>query len=437
MPLKHSVTEVELSNGAKGVIVNVPDATVFDYEFNFRAGNSFVKSPEIQQAAHILEHLAFSGTEEYPSSEEFSQVFTENGAYINATTYEIGISYFGASADFEAERIIELQKKALVEPIFNQQSLDNEKKTVNEELTGQLSNYPRYLWTHISRAMGDDALTDDEKIKTIQTVSLEDIIEHRERTHTTENLRFILGGNLQSQRLEDFLKSIESISLPKGERLSIKKMSFTKPDGPVMIINEDVKNIYFGLTMALNRKASTSEFYVMQALIHILTGTFHSRIFGRARREGLCYYINSSFYRSSTGVSEFQLTSQITTENREPLYNLIIDELNIVKNEGVSEEELAGVKKYSFGEYQQYGQTIGTLTGYYASYFDNDEIIEIDKIANYIDAIKTEDIQKMAAEVINSGIWCFGELGNIDESSNRQAYDNFARKLFGEKGVQQ
>ena len=59
MPLRHNVKEVELKNGAKGLIVDVPDASVFCYDFNFRAGNKYVKDPSIQQTAHLLEHLAF------------------------------------------------------------------------------------------------------------------------------------------------------------------------------------------------------------------------------------------------------------------------------------------------------------------------------------------------------------------------------------------
>jgi hypothetical protein len=40
--MKHTVKEVELNNGAKGLLIDVPGATVMDFEFNFRAGEDLV-----------------------------------------------------------------------------------------------------------------------------------------------------------------------------------------------------------------------------------------------------------------------------------------------------------------------------------------------------------------------------------------------------------
>ena len=59
MPLKHSVHEVSLKNGAKGIIVDVPGTTAVSYQFHFRAGNEYVADKKREQTAHIMEHLAF------------------------------------------------------------------------------------------------------------------------------------------------------------------------------------------------------------------------------------------------------------------------------------------------------------------------------------------------------------------------------------------
>ena len=40
--MKHSVEEIILKNGAKGLFVHVPDATVLDVYLNFRAGEYLV-----------------------------------------------------------------------------------------------------------------------------------------------------------------------------------------------------------------------------------------------------------------------------------------------------------------------------------------------------------------------------------------------------------
>lgn len=430
MPLKHKVKEVELKNGAMGLVIDVPDASVFSYDINFKAGNSFVKSPKIQQTAHILEHLAFNGTKKYPSPEAFSQIFTENGAYNNATTSEIGISYYGGSADFEAERILSLQGQAIAEPVFNKKALDKEKLTVREELTGQLSNHSRFLWNEVMKSMGSEAFTDEQKLKTIDGITLSDIKEHYQRTHTSKNMRFIIAGNIKGQREKAMLKEIENWQVPGGELFKIKKIKLKKANGPVKIEKDQVENVYFNLIMALNRQISLREYYAMNALTHILTATFHSRIFGKARKLGLCYYLHAGRSRMPDGTSDFQFMSQVTKDNAQPLYDLIIKELNKVAKEGITEEELESVKRYSFGDYQQYGQTVSALTNFYSSYFYEEPLLELDKIGDIINSLTVAEIKEITNEFINSGVWGFGELGAVTTESTQKSYDIFANKLF-------
>ena len=114
-------------------------------------------------------------------------------------------------------------------------------------------------------------------------------------------------------------------------------------------------------------------------------------------------------------------------------YDLIITELNKIIKEGITEEELSAIKRYSFGEFQQVGQTVGALVGYYSSYFYEDDIVELKEVSEIINSIKKEEIKDLASEFINSGIWGFGELGNITEAKNKKAYNKFAKELFKEK----
>ena len=37
--MKHTVEEIRLKNGARGLFIDVADATVMSFQFQFRAGN--------------------------------------------------------------------------------------------------------------------------------------------------------------------------------------------------------------------------------------------------------------------------------------------------------------------------------------------------------------------------------------------------------------
>src|ERR1700712_3987014 len=123
MPLSHTVHEVSLRNGAKGLIIDVPGTSVVSYEIEFRAGNEYVTKKERQQTAHIMEHLAFGANRLHATSEEFSQEFGKNGAYFNATTYDRDMVYHADSPLMEWQRILDLLKLVIAEPKYSNESL--------------------------------------------------------------------------------------------------------------------------------------------------------------------------------------------------------------------------------------------------------------------------------------------------------------------------
>ena len=54
------IEEVRLKNGARGLFIDIPGATVMSFQFHFGPGNRFVADKEIYETAHIMEHLADS-----------------------------------------------------------------------------------------------------------------------------------------------------------------------------------------------------------------------------------------------------------------------------------------------------------------------------------------------------------------------------------------
>ena len=118
--MKHSVEEVRLKNGAKGLLIDVPDASVMCFEFHFRAGNRFVRSKDIYETAHIMEHMAFGANAKFKDEHEFEAEFTKNGAYHNAFTSDLSMVYMAECADFEWQRILNLQELSICHPRFTQ-----------------------------------------------------------------------------------------------------------------------------------------------------------------------------------------------------------------------------------------------------------------------------------------------------------------------------
>lgn len=431
MPLRHSVDEIELQNGMRGILIDVPDSTVFSYEIHFRAGDGYVTDMAAQQTAHIMEHMVFGPNKRFASPEAFSQEFTKNGAYQNATTWQRNMSYYADGALMEWDRILELQAVSIAEPKFLQKTLDAEKGNVKEEMIGYANAHNRVMWMHVQKATGEPSLLDDEALKTVDAVTLDHIKRHHALTHTARNMRFSVAGDL-SKHKQQIIDMFESWALPQGERLPVEKI-VRHSSGPVYLYRKDLANLIFGIEIVLNRELSVKEMVTMGALRRILTGSFHSRIFGKARKRGLCYGMRSSSFTDIAGTSTWELYGQVGLDNASALFKLIISELKKVISGEISEQELSEAKQFALGDYQMKGQTVGQLSSWYSSdYFDYEKITKLEDMPQLISGTTNEELTALAQEFIEKGEWTLGGIGSISEPALNDLYMQLAQ-LFPKK----
>lgn len=424
--MRHTVEEVRLKNGARGLLVNVPDATVMSFQFQFRAGSRYTRSPEIYETAHIMEHMAFGANARFKNEHAFEAEFTKNGAYHNASTSDMGMSYIADCADFEWERILDLQLLSIGEPKFNSTEFEAEKGNVRNELTGYLNNNARLLWPRMQQAFGEKVLTYEQRLKTIDNISLEDIIEHHKRTHNTDNLRFVIAGKIDKERKAKIIDRLEKLPLERGERFELLTDDLENPEKPIFIHRPDLKNISFGISIVLPRQLSTTEMDAMHALNHILTGTMHSRIFGKARKRGLTYGVYSGASRSLNN-SSWDFEGQTNFETAKPLFELIVFELKRILNEELTKEELDAMKSYALGSFQMGGQTVGSTAGFYAGrYFWDGNIRNHEKQPEFIKQISRQKIFDLAREFVENGKWVVGAVSGGEESQIVELSEKFA-----------
>ncbi len=401
--MKHTVEEIRLKNGARGLLVDVPDATVMSSQFHFRAGNRYVRDKEIYETAHVMEHMAFGANERFRSEHAYEQEFTKNGAYHNAFTSDYAMVYEAACADFEWDRILDLQRLAITTPRFNGDELDAEKGNVRSELTGYLNNHNRVMWPRVQQALGEDILTYNQRLKTIPAITLKDIKEHHKRTHTLNNMRFVIAGKLKGRK-KRIREMLEDWTLESGERFPVPYNELTRAN-PVLIRRKEASNLNFGWSMSVPRELTDTEDDAMGCLNHILTGTMSSRIFGAARKKGLAYGV---FSDTSVGFydSAWDFGGQVNLETAEDLFDIVVRELKRVVSGTIDPEDVENAKSYALGRYQMGAQTVAQISGFYTSrYFADDVVKDYDKVPADILAVSQEQIVETAREFFQANTW--------------------------------
>lgn len=425
--MKHAIEEVRLKNGAKGLLIDIPGATVMSFQFQFRAGNRYVKHSDIYETAHIMEHMAFGANAQFKSEHAYEAEFTKNGAYHNAYTSDLSMVYVADCADFEWERIFALQRVAICQPKFNKEELEAEKGNVKSELTGYLNNHNRVLWPKIQQLLGEEVLTYWQRIQTIPNVKLSDIREHHKRTHTSDNLCFVIAGKLKGRKTE-IKRQLEEWELPRGERFEVPRDELTSAK-PTLIRRKEASNLTFGWSLTMPRELSDDEAEAMNCLDHILTGTMHSRIYGAARKKGLAY---GMFSDTSVGFhdSSWDFGGQVNLETASDLFDIIVREVKCVLDGQVSEEELDAAKSYALGRYQMGAQTVAQISNFYTGrYFADGFVKNYEKVPDSIRQVTRERMIATATGFITANAWAFAGVSSGEKAELVQL-DNKLTKLF-------
>ncbi len=413
--MKHSVSEIVLKNGAKGLLVHVPDASVMTFDINFRAGEYLV-NPDKWEVPHLMEHVLLGANEMIPKARDFQAELERNGAYSNATTGVYDITYEAECADFEWDRVLGLMLLAITKPLFLDEEFTAEFGNVQEEMSARSNNHFRRLSLEMRKQLGLIAKTDAERLEIMDNVKVGDVREHYIKTHHTGNMRFVIAGNLTPGRQDQINSILENIELPKqGRRFALPHEKPLRLKKPIYVQNDTVENVYFYLDTFKNGRLTDPETDALNLVNTMLTETLYSKILGTARERGLVYGMNSGLSQTRDA-SNWWFGAQVSDKNAGALMDIIVDELHKVLDGEISKEEIESTKQYALGRFQRSAQTVGgTAAGYTGRYFFDGVIESYYHVPQRIKDVTKAQIVDIARAMFADNYWGFGVLGNCGE----------------------
>ncbi|MEX2014690.1 MAG: pitrilysin family protein [Candidatus Saccharimonadales bacterium] len=415
--MRHYITELELKNGVKGLLINIPDASVMSFNFGFRAGDYYAPKDKLE-TAHLMEHLILGANEKFPRARDFQADIQRNGAYSNASTGIYDINYEAECADFEWKRILDRMILSLTRPLFLEDEFIAEFGNVKEELISRSNNH----YSHLSLALRESydlksVTTFHKRYEVIENVKLDDVVNHYKNTHYAKNMRFIIAGKLNPNRKRHIKSVLNDIDLPGGSegRKKLPKQIPKTLKKPVFIENDTVENFYFYFDTFVRRRMNDKEIDSMNLLNSILTETLHSKILGTAREQGLVYGMSSNI-NYDNNYTNWWFGSQVRPQNAAPLFEIIIEELQKVFNGSISQEDIKAAKQYRLGQFQRSAQTVnGIAAGYLYRYFFDETIDNFYDTPGKIRAVTKPKIVRAASDLFDDKIWGIGVLGGSDK----------------------
>ncbi len=300
--------------------------------------------------SHFIEHMMFKGTEKR-TAKEIAEIIDNVGGQINAFTGKECTCYYTKTLDEHLELAIELLADMLLNSKFDESDILTEKNVISEEIS-MYEDSPEELVQDIlsgtvwdGNPLGYPILGTFESLSNIDRKMIRDYISEN---YTPDNCVIAVAGSFDDDHL---LRTVEKYFggwVPgKNRKRDYERVEFISN---VKMKEKDTEQVHICLGFH-GIEHGNDLIYSLLAVNNILGGGMSSRLFQKIREEkGLVYSIYSypSSYKN-TGL--FTIYAGMKPKYMDEVLSLIVGEIELLKREGMSPDDLEKSKEQLKGSY--------------------------------------------------------------------------------------
>ena len=345
------VHEKTLGNGLKIVVKEDRRAPVAVSQVWYKVGASY-EPGGITGISHMLEHMMFKGTQQYPAG-EFSRIIAENGGQENAFTGQDYTAYFQTleksrleiSFKLEADRMRNLNLKA--------EELEKELQVVTEERRMRTDDQPRAkLQEQFNAAAFANSPYKNPVIgwpSDIANYKVEDLQAWYQTWYAPNNATLVVVGDVDAAQVfklaEQYFGGLQpSVIKPVKPQAEIEQKGVRK-----ITVKAPAKLPYLmmGYKVPVLKTASPEwEAYALEVLAGVLDGGGSARLQSRLVRGKQLAVSAGAGYDMSSRLPELFLLEATPAEGKSvfDLEYALKEEVYQLQNELISKEELQRIK---------------------------------------------------------------------------------------------
>ena len=393
--------ETTLSNGLSLVVVEDSRLPLVSYRLAFRVGGAF-DPPAHPGLTDLLAGLLPEGTESKTSKEIADEVARMGASLSAGATSDYTIVGASALAKFN-DPIMDLIAEVILEPSFPENEVELAKQNTKESLRQQRAQ-PSFLASEmVARVMfGDHPYSVVAPTpESIDRSTRDEFVKFHRAKLVPNNGVFIVVGDV---RYDEILSRVESLfsTWKRGEELVANFPAPPVRTKRTAYLIDRHGSAQSNIVIANSGITRTSPDYFPLMLMHTVLGaTASSRLFMNLREEkGYTYgaYSNLDARRSA---GTFRASAEVRTQVTGDSLKEFFYELDRIRNEPVSQKEIADAKSYLTGVFPIRLETQEGLT---------DQLVQIkmlnlpnDYLQNYRDrvqAVTIDEIQRVAEKYI-------------------------------------
>jgi predicted Zn-dependent peptidase len=413
--LYHKTT---LPNGLRILSSNMPHTRSVCIALFIGVGSRYESDREAG-TSHYIEHLLFRGTQLHPLARDISEAIEGVGGILNGATdkeltfywCKVTRPHFAAAATV----LVDMLRNSL----FRLEDIEKERQVIVEEIhmakdspsqqVGLLID--TLLWP--GHPLGRDIAG---TVESVNSLGRDHLLGYLGAKYTPKNTLMAITGGVTHEEVLEIVNRLLGDWHNPSPAATFAPYSETVVER-LKIEKRDTEQAHLCLALPGISISHPKRFHL--DLLNVILGEgMSSRLFSEIRdRLGLAYGI-SSFVEHYLDSGSLTVAASVDRNNLEQAVRAILEQLELLKN-GFPEAEIHKAREISKGRLLLRMEDSRNVAGWLGGQeMLTGQILTLDEVINQIDAITAQELQSVAAELINPEKMRLAVVGPLSENRN-------------------
>lgn len=335
----------KLKNGLEVILYKDSSLPLVAANIWYKAGSANERKGKTG-IAHLFEHMMFQGSENVPKEMHFKYI-QEAGGSLNGSTSFDRTNYFEKVPSNFLELILWLESDRMgsLIPAMTQEKLDNQKSVVSNERLERYDNQPYGLaWELIISNLFPEghpySWPTIGSLEDISSYTLEDVSSFFRTYYSPSNAALVIAGDFDDNKTKDLVEKYFGSIYTNGNVNTLRTIPPQLKENIFMTHQDNVQLERIYLSWHSNAAYGEDD-SSLDILSDILTGSKSSRLYKNLVYEKEAAQDVTAFQFSGRLGGFFTITATARPGVKlDTLKSEIMNELNDIRNKGVSEKEL-------------------------------------------------------------------------------------------------
>lgn len=409
-----------LPNGLRVVLSPMRDTNTATVVVMTGTGSRYENKNE-NGLAHFLEHMFFKGTKKRKGAREISEELDGVGSVYNAFTSKERTAYYAKVSSRNLDTALDVISDIFLNSTLPAKEIKKERGAVIQEIDmyedmpmRTIDNVFDALFFGAEHPLGRTILGPKENIRSF---SRKDFVTYLKRNYVPANTVVCVAGSFSEKKiLAKIKKDFARVTSAPSPRFSPFVNTQTEPRVAIREKKTDQTQLMLGVPAY---PYLHKDEYALEVLTTILGSGMSSRLFMEVReKRGLAYSVRASAERyPDTGY--FVVQAGVEHGKLEKTIETILTEFKKIRHTKVPNAELSKAKEYLKGIMTLSLETSDSIAENAAtSLIHIGRIRSLEEIMKGIDKVTSEDIQRVARDILQGKVLNLAIIGPHSNTEN-------------------